>query len=650
MQARIIGIIAFCIFFGLGLNAQDDPVLFTVDGTKVHKSEFDYIYSKTNGEKADYSEKSVREYLDLYVKFKLKVQKAKEMKIDTIPALKRELAGYRKQLADSYLIDKEVKDKLLREAYNRMQEDVRVSHIMVSKTRNPEQAWDKINDIHKRLKGGADFGKTAFTESQDQYSKKEYGKIGWINATLPDGFYDMESAAYETPVGQFSEPFETKIGIHILKVDEKRPARGTIEVAHILCMKDPKNKAKNPEALIKEAYTALQAGTSFEEVVAKFSDDKKSVKKGGYIGFFGIGANEPVFEDAAFGLKKDGEYSAPFQSSVGWHIVKRISRPDMGNYETEKRRLQSRIEKDSRFMEARNAMITDIKKESKYMVNEDVFKSFTKDLTKDFNSGKWRAPKPSDDVLFTFGEDKSYTLGQFTDYLLRSARQRIRTGRQTRDPQKTAMVMLEQFSGEAALNLEKEKLSEKYPDFRSLMREYEEGILLFEATKMLVWDKAGQDTVGLRNFYNANPDKYFANEKARVSIYTIKSDSEAIINKARKLAAKKPAAKVLKKVNKSGNLVTVREEVKEKGRNSISGLEDGAWKKGALSETQIGEDGSSTFVKVEGMLPRARKKLEEARGYVIADYQDELEAQWIGSLREEYKVNINETVLKSIFK
>ena len=646
------------VFLGcfLGLNAQDDPVLFTVGDTKVNLSEFNYIYSKTNGNDADYSKASVDEYLDLYVKFKLKVQKAKEMQIDTIPSLKRELDGYRKQLASSYLLDKTVKERLLKEAYERQKKDINASHIMVSvkgrkQPKDTLEAYNKIMAIKKELDSGSTFEKLVVSRSEDTYSNKNEGQIGWLTAILPNGFYEMESAAYNTAAGKYSAPFRTGMGYHILKVNETRAARGNIELAHIVVFDDGKEKApaKDPKSLIEKAHADLKAGGDFDQIARNISDDKKSASKGGYLGFFGIGVHEKAFEDAAFSLKNDGDYTAPIKSSTGWHIIKRVSKPKLGSYETEKNRLQSKIERDSRFQEARNAMIVKIKAESKFSLDEKVLESFTSTLGKEFLTTKWRAPKKSDDILFSFNDESKYTLGDFTDYLLRAAKQRMSQGR-SGDVAGVVKSLLDTYSNDMALEYEKSQLSKKYPDFRSLMREYEEGIILFEVTKMLVWDKASQDTTGLKAFYNKNQDNYLWGERAETTTYTLKSQSEKILAKVRKLAKKKSSDAVLSKINKKGNLLTVSKGKAEKGKKSFPGVDDLVWKKGTLSPSSINNDNTVSFVKIEQTLPREKKALKDARGYVIADYQDQLEQEWIKELKASYPVKINKEVLNSFIK
>jgi len=263
MLKRLNGLLLLSVFLISGLSAQKDPVLFTVEKTPVHLSEFEYIYNKTNGDKADYSKNSLEEYLDLYVKFKLKVQRAKDMKLDTIKTLQDELAGYRRQLANTYLVDKEVTEKLVKEAYDRTSEDVEISHIMAQLSANPSpadtlQAFQKIHAALAKLKGGAKFEDIAKSDSEDTYSKPNGGRLGFFAAMFREGFYEMESAAYNLKVGAFSNPIRTAVGYHIVRLDSKRPARGEVEVAHILIRNAKDAKDNSPKTKIDNLYKELQ--------------------------------------------------------------------------------------------------------------------------------------------------------------------------------------------------------------------------------------------------------------------------------------------------------------------------------------------------------------------------------------------------------
>ncbi|HMO40426.1 MAG TPA: peptidylprolyl isomerase [Saprospiraceae bacterium] len=655
MILRIITLVLLVAVWPLLLSAQQqqDPVLFTVGDTPVHLSEFTYIYSKTNGQNADFSQKSLEEYLDLYVRFKLKVKEARQMQVDTIPSLKAELAGYRKQLADSYLIDREVTDKLVRELYERAKEDVDVSHIFVQigevginpMPEDSAAAYAKITAIRKRLDQGETFEKLVQELSEDEGANSRNGNIGWLTAPLPNGFYDLENAIYNQPIGKPGKPVRTRLGYHIAVVNRRRPARGEVEVAHVLARAQEGN-FEAAKARIDSAYAALQQGRSFEEVTGNFSDDKTTADRGGYLGIFGIGRYEKAFEDAAFALDKDGAYSAPIRTSIGWHIIRRISKREIQPFETEKTRLETKIKQDSRFDLARVAMLERIRRENDFKVYSQVLQNFVNAQdSAAFFSFRWKASMDDpEQTIFTLGTDTRATLGEFVDFMNRAVGKRIRYNDQ--GVATAVQGLYQEFLNDACLRFEEAHLEEKYPEFRSLMREYEEGILLFEATKMVVWDRASQDTVGLEAFYETVKERYQWSERARISTFKIAPESRAKVNEIYTYAQTHTPEETLSHFNTAEQtIVTLEEKTIERKAGTTN-----VWIPGEVGRLQINRDGTGTFDKIMEVIPPKLKTLQEARGYIIADYQDYLERQWVETLRKQYPVVIQQQVLKSLIK
>lgn len=658
-RIMIVSVIFFLVQLSVFAQKDDDLVLFTINGQPTKLSEFQYIYDKTNGTNADYSRQSLEEYLELYIKFKLKVQKAKDMKLDTVPSLKSELMGYRQQLANSYLIDRQITDKLMREAYERKKQDVDISHIMIAVNQNatPEdtlRALNKIKDIQAQIKNGKSFEEMAGTFSDDNTSKGNGGRVGYITAVLSNGFYDLETAAYTAPLNQVVGPVRTSLGYHLVKVNNRRPARGEMEVAHIL-VRTGEEWATPEQAskVIKTVEEKLNAGESFEELAKTYSQDRATSSKGGYLGLFGINRYEVSFENAAFGLEKDGDISRPFLTSAGWHIVKRISKKEQLPYAQERSRLESVIRNDSRFELANKALVERIKKEGKFVETLQPFWSFRDTLSAAFLTLAWRAPELDDRtnrVLFQFGNSYFVMMSDFLDYVQRAARERISLGRQNIAPKEVANTLYATFTKEQALKFEEGQLQEKYPEFKALMREYEEGILLFEATKILVWDKASQDTVGLENFFKTVQGKYNWEDRVNATQYIINNEGIAVVSDIRASAKKMTPKEMLTKFNEGEKpLISVEEMVIEKGRNkSLDAL---TWSAGTLSENELDNVKKTvSFYKIESVIPRSPKTLKEARGYVVADYQDYLEKKWVETLMKEYDVKVNKRVLSRLTK
>ncbi len=640
--------------------AQKDPVLFSVEDTPVNLSEFEYIYSKTNGKKADFSRASLQEYLDLYKKFKLKVKRAKDMQLDTIPSLQQELAGYRQQLANSYLTDKEVTDRLVKELYDRSQKDVDMSHIMVKINGLPNPspsdtliAYNKAMDLMKKINAGASFEEIAKTSSIDPSAKTNGGRLGFLTAPLPKGFYNLETAIYSLKKGKMSGPVRTDAGYHIVKVHGSRVARGEVEAGHILIRTSGKTdqdlKTKN---LIDSLYKALTAGADFETLAKTHSQDKATASKGGYIGFFGINRYDRAFEDAAFKLSKDGEFSQPVKSKVGWHIVRRVSKKTDEKYDLAKRRLENKIKKDTRFELAKKSMINRIQKESGFQENEKALNTFIGSLGEDFLTHKWKSPSQSEEALISFtSSDQSFSVQDFAKYCQKSSRKRIRgKGVKGKTAASVAKELYSDYVMESTLSYEETQLEKKYPEFRFLMREYEEGILLFEATKLLVWDKASQDSVGLKSYFDKNRENFMWKKRAEVTVFTVKQEGQKQLAKIRKFAKKNEPQAVLDKFNTSDNIIIdFTNKTLEEGKDAM--LDGITWTAGQITDSEINNrNKSSNFTKINKVLLPAPKTLKESRGYVIADYQDFLEKEWIKELEAAYKIKVNNKVFEKMVK
>lgn len=639
-------------FFGLTLaftfaNGQaNDPVLFSVGDEKVLVSEFAQIYAKNNREDADFSEASLREYLDLYTKFKLKVREAYAMKLDTVYSLRQELEGYRRQLAESYLTDKEITDRLTREAHNRMQEDVRIAHILVRTTSNTPAdtlaAYQKIQTIYQRLQGGEDWNELARAVSEDNDSKNQGGDIGYITAMLPNGFYSFETAAYETPVGNYSAPVKSAIGYHIIKILDKRPARGEMDVAHILLrVKEDGSNEAAVKANIDNIYKQVRDGAKFDEFARNYSEDKSTKDRGGVIGPIAINQYETAFEDAAFGIENDGEVSQPVRTTLGWHLIKRMRKRGVLNFEMSKRRIENQINRDERIAVARQSLAGRVLKEAGYTFNQAAYDELVANAGTELQTYRWTVPNLPEVTLMTLGNE-SYSNLDFAQFVRNNARTRMTMPKGSTNAEILDKVYAE-YINEKALQHEEKHLATKYPEFAAVMREYEEGILLFEATKINVWDKASRDTVGLTAFHQANREKYMWDERLEASTIVLDSTNLGQLATVKKWAVKSPATKVAEKAKKKKIGVEVSRRIYQKDEALPNGL---IWKAGHIADL---EDGRG-FVKVERLIPATPKSLDEARGYIISDYQDYLEKEWVNSLLKKYPVQVDESALKRLVR
>lgn len=647
---RTLRIIFLLVFTTTVCAQSDDAILMTVGGQEVTVGEFKYIYEKNNGDGANYSRMSINEYLDLYTKFKLKVAEAKSMGLDTVSVLNKELEGYRKQLADSYIMDKEVVKTLVKELYERKKTDVRLSHILmsVSKRANATEIENKrksLEEILNKIRSGEDFVTLARKYSEDKNTAKNGGDFGWLTAKLPSGFYDFENALYDLDKGEVSDIIRTPLGWHIIKKTDTRKARGQIKVAHIL----KRTSTANPTLAKKEIdkiFAELANGADFAELAKNNSDDDKTAKRGGELAPFGIKVYEGSFEEAAFELKEDGDHTQPIKTKIGYHIIKRLEKIDLDPYPQFEARNTASIKKDSRYEAQKEKVIEDIKINAKYKLNQNVLDDFAAQQTEELYTYKWKPTDIKDEVLFSFGGKKDYMISDFMTYLKSNTRKRLRFNK--KDPiVESVNSLLNDYVKESTLKYEQSNLEDRHPEYKSLMREYEEGILLFEASKQEVWDKASKDTLGLYTFYEENKSNYMWLPRADVATYSVKADAKKSQD-VYKCAKKKNDKKLLDKFNKKETILTSEINKIERASKGQEGME---WKEGSRSEYSYDEkSGVGSFKKILKIYKPTIKTLEEARGYVIADYQDKLEKEWVKNLKDKYQVSLNKEIIDQMIK
>ena len=645
---KLIFVLSLIIIFNLNAFGQDKKsTLFTLDGDEIPVSEFLYIYQKNLGDKADFTKNSLQEYLDLFVNFKLKVRKAKDLKLDTTPAFKREMAGYREQLAKSYLVDKEVNERLIKEAYDRMQKDLRISHILVSFKPDVDDAKAKMfaDSVYNLLKAGRSFEELAKSLSDDQYSSHNGGDLGWVTAMLPSGFYEFENQIYSLKKGEYSKPFKTQFGYHIVKLMDERPARGEIEASHILIRTMDKNKpVPHAKAKIDSIYDLLKQGQNFVTLARQYSMDDKTGPKGGYLGFFGINKYDKTFEDQAFSLKENGDYTEPFLTSVGWHIIKRMSKTGVKSFESMKRTLANEINQNDRYQIGRTALTEKIKKEANYSDNRKALDYFAGLLNDDFYTFKWNAPDYDEMFLFKLA-DKSFNLTDFVKYLKNNQRERMAFNKTTKLSE-AVNSLFDNYVEDECIQHEEKNLEDKYEDFKFLMKEYTEGNLLFEVMEKEVWNKASKDSAGLKKFFEMNREKYLWQPRAEISEFIINSNDKKLAEKVYKYAKSKPTDKLIKKFNKKSQIVNFKTEKTEE-----KDIENLTFISGFMTELETKDNGNTyTFKKIDKILPISQKSIDDAKGYVIADYQEYLESNWIKELKHQYTVNIDEKVFNSLVK
>lgn len=496
MRIRILSI---CIFF-ISINFfSQNKTLVTIDNEKTTVDDFKRVYEK-NLDAIDNDEaKDVTKNLELYINYKLKVAEAYQLKLDTLPSYKREIETYKNQLSAPYLQDTTFIADLVKDVYFRTKNQIKAKHILIrlSREATPKDtlvAYNKILNIRNRIVGGEDFETVAKATSEDKSAQGDPktgrpgngGNLGYFSAF--NMVAPFEDAAYTTKVGETSMPFRTQFGYHIVKVDDIKPSKGEIEAAHILIL-DTTNVGKKK---IDEVYEKLIISNDFEALAKEFSEDRGSKQNGGKLGKFGTGRMVKPFEDAAFNLQNEGSFSKPFKTRFGWHIVKLLKKHPIKPFNELENELRSKIKSSSRMQMSETAVINKLKATYTIVENEESKKILDRKNIR-------AIPKDSlQNTIFTIN-DKKISQEEFINY--------IRNRRN-----KPVFLLFDMFKNEQILNYYKENLVNTEPEYAYTLKEYEDGLLLFELMQQKIWNKSSKDSLGLQNYFDNNKTNYASKE------------------------------------------------------------------------------------------------------------------------------------------
>ena len=641
-----LGLLALAAFLPLA-HAQ---TVVTVAGEAVSANDFAHIFKKNNRDSVVTPE-ALDAYMELFIDFKLKVKAAEDLGMDTATSFVSELAGYRTQLARPYLVDNELLDALVQEAYDRTLEEVRASHLLVrlSAEATPMDtlaAWNKARALKERIAAGEDFAAIARSRggSDDPSVKDNGGDLGWFSAFMM--VYSFEDACYKASVGDLIGPIRTRFGYHIIEVTGRRAARGEVRVAHIMIRPDNnKGGAEEAKSKINALAAELASGANFAELARQHSDDQSSRTKGGELPQFGTGRMVEPFEEAAFSLTTDGAISNPVETQYGWHLIQRLEYQAPPTFDESKRDLEKRLQRDSRSEQVRKSFIEKRKAEYGFSIDEkrlgQVIEATVVDsMIQSIVVKKGLAKKP----ILTIGKEKT-PVREFIGFV-DSKRARIDvTGR---DADGLLRDALDQFADDAVIAYEDARLEGKHNDFRLLMEEYHDGILLFELTDRKVWSRAVRDTTGLQAYWTEYEADYAwktridgrifrcADQAAADRILAVAEAGGDVETERREMVSENPLS------------ITVEERRLEEGLNPVydAALAELNGEPGITAVEEV--DGQLRFVQIVEVLPPTGKTLDEARGKVIADYQDFLEKSWIAELRARYDCEVNTEVLHAI--
>lgn len=618
-------------------KGSKDPELMTINGKGVPLSEFEYLYHKNNSQQL--TPQSIDEYLEMFVTYKQKVADAENEGIDNTEAFKNEFDGYRKELAEPYLRNKAMEDSIIRSVYSHLLEDVDVSHVMVaSKGPGIDPAAQKhmLDSLRTAIINGADFAAVAKKNSIDRAAQNNGGHMGWIPVgRLP---YTFEDAAYQTPVGQISPVIETPFGFHIVRVEGRRPARGKVLVEHILKLTqglDDEAAAKK-KAEIDSIYNVVKGGADFEEVAKKESEDPGSQRNGGKMNWFGAGQMVPEFEEASFTLK-NGEISEPFKTAYGYHIVKRLDWKPVDSFETMEPMIKNLVQRDERAQMPRKRKIAELRGKFKVRENAEAINGVKEEILKNgaLDSTLTEKYLTSNVTLATVGKTPillSEVVSEIGSPLAGSAEQQA--------------AQFEERVSRAIDNVvtenERQDLAKNNADYRNLLNEYRDGMLLFEVSDRKVWTKAKQDKEGLEKYFETHRDKYKW-DKPRFKSYVVFATSDSLMQLAQNYLNSNniPNDSLANSLRKEfGKDVKIEKVIAAQGENNITDY------LGFGAEKPEPKGKWAFYFPYRGKVLEAPEEAADVRGAVTGDYQSELEAAWVAQLKQKYPAKINKKVFK----
>ncbi len=629
-------------------QALNDKILMSVEGREVEAGEFIRMYKKSL-QPSDSG--SLDSYLEQFIIFRLKVAEALDADLDTTRSFKNELSSYRSQLAQNYLTEPRIKEILLKKAYERSLTDINATHILVScpPDASPEdtlKAWKKATDIRQRILNGEAFEQVARSTSDDKSVLQNGGNLGYF--TVFQMIMPFEDAAYSLKQGSVSLPVRSSYGYHIIKVIGRRPSQGRIKVAHIMKSAPPgtdEKKEKEVEEGITGIYNQIQKGASFSELAKKYSDHKLSAAAGGELDWFGTGELINDLSEAAFALKDTGHYSKPVRTIYGWHIIKLLDKKAPGTLEESRSFLESKINQSYLNSLSKKTLVSRLKKEYKFRINQPVYEWFIQNTDTLIIRGLMKYEKDSipSGNLYSFA-GQHFTARDFADYIDKGG-----SGVSTEDPGYFISSNLESRVSDHIIFYENSMLGEKYPDFRYLMNEFHDGILLFEITEKMVWNRAVTDTTGLERYYDEHKNEFLTRAAIEGKIYSLKGKKadKKLTSAYRKYSGKPDAdEKLRKKFNKnSDSLLVIKEGKWYAGDNDK--IDAVKWETGTHL---LNKNGSASLLFISRVHEPVPLEFEDVQGEMISGYQEWLMDGWIKQLKNKYSVKIDQSVLNEVKK
>ncbi len=629
-----------------GAFSASAQTLFTYGKQSVTANEFLQAYKKNNN--APTSEKALRDYLDLYIASRLKVQEARELRMDTLAQLQADMANLRQQIIPAYTNDRESMDALVKEAFTRSQKDIRAAHIFIAFSKNgrPDAAAadKRKEELMAALAKGTSFEQAARHFSDDPSALANGGDLGWITVfSLP---YDLETVLYNTAAGKTSAVYTSKSGHHIFKNITERKAMGRMKASQILLAYPPGADDAYKARVKKTAdslYARLVAGDDFGKLATAFSNDVISAASAGQMGEFGVGEFHPAFEAAAFGLARDGAFSKPVLTPYGYHIIKRHKLVPVAVKMDEEAAdlIRRRIEGGDRTAQTQSALAQKIIQQvgaTKLLQSDNALWAYSDSV---LNGAKPVTPLTITGATPVLKMGTQTTTAADWARFAQAARYRPNGG------VKPYPILWDEFVEATALQYHQDHLEDFNPDFKRQLNEFADGNLFFEIMQQKVWTPAQTDSAALENYYNAYKADYVWKQSADAVIFYAVDEKSALDFHQR--VKKNPGAWKALAAEFSEKITT------DSGRFEVAQIPSGG--KQAVTAKLLTApvvntaDNTASFAFVLRLHPANQpRSFADARGQVITDYQAELEKQWIAELKKKYPVKVDEQVWEGLAK
>lgn len=638
----LVGLITACSGINLFQGSKEQP-LVSISNDQILADEFKYAFNKNRSIDSAVTKTDVDDYLELYINFKLKVIEAENRGMDTTSEFSKEYESYISQLDNSYLKAGNDTDSLVEQAFERLQFEIRASHVLLTleESASPQDTlitYNKALALRDSIEHGATFADIAIRNSQDPSAKQNQGDLGYFSVLQM--VYPFENAAYQTPVAQISMPVRTKFGYHIIKVTDKRPNVGKVSVAHIMVRT---RDGAQDKAI--ELHEQLLAGADWDQVCQQNSEDGQSASRGGVLVPFNRGQIVPEFAEAAFALTNSGEISDPLKTPYGWHIIKLIEKLPVSDFEANKRQLQGQVRRDSRSQISRQRMLDRLAKENGLIENFDNVQTIVDPENHSFGKIKWDFDEDTLKNLELFViQDSSYMAEAY-----------YRSVSKVTNHAKTEAFLFEnykKFKEESLVDYEKAHLADKYDDYKYLRKEYHDGILLFSIMEKEVWAKAGNDSLGLASYYNQHKSEFMDTTKLGAVIFS--ANNRVLIDSVAKVYPNSEAFKNLSLSEKQAVYNHDNQDSQlslqiESGEFVIR--EHAVLQKLALPYTDsLIELGGKWYYTLILRTPDQPLPLDDIKGRIISDYQEILEQTWLEELKGKYPIEVNKTELKKVYK